>query len=344
MKGDLGFFGGGSLPRADELAFKHPDEKVRLRALWLFLAHSQITGDRVAKWLADPSPHVRAWAIRVAVEKFQDLPRFVPKLSELAAKDTSPIVRREIASALPKFSGEHRWELLAALVAHADDAADHNLPYLYWYALEPLAAEDPAQGAEAHRGRGRFHCCSSSPRGGSGRSARRRRSTCSRSRSRTRRPTQQRLAYLGGLQEATKGKRTAAMPKDWPKAFEALMKSPDADVRQPRDGARRHVRRQDRSRDAAQRRSPTRRRTPLSRTAALASLDRRAATPTACRSCKRSLTDPQLRDGRDPRAGVLRRPEDAGARSSRGTPTFNADEQARRARDARRRARLTRRS
>ena len=37
------------------------------------------------------------------------------------------------------------WPLIKALLAHAEDADDHNLPLMYWYALEPLVAADPRQ-------------------------------------------------------------------------------------------------------------------------------------------------------------------------------------------------------
>ena len=38
-----------------------------------------------------------------------------------------------------------RWGIVEALAAHGEDAADHNLPLMVWYAAEPLAAEDPAR-------------------------------------------------------------------------------------------------------------------------------------------------------------------------------------------------------
>src|SRR4029077_484889 len=35
-----------------------------------------------------------------------------------------------------------RWDIIAALHAHGEDAADHNLPLMAWYALEPLPTVD----------------------------------------------------------------------------------------------------------------------------------------------------------------------------------------------------------
>ena len=38
---------------------------------------------------------------------------------------------------------EQRWETLTALLQHAEDAGDHNLPQLYWAAAEGGVATDP---------------------------------------------------------------------------------------------------------------------------------------------------------------------------------------------------------
>src|SRR5204863_9800809 len=42
-----------------------------------------------------------------------------------------------------RISPDDRWKALEALCSHAEDAADHNLPLIYWYAMEPLADVDP---------------------------------------------------------------------------------------------------------------------------------------------------------------------------------------------------------
>jgi putative heme-binding domain-containing protein len=35
-----------------------------------------------------------------------------------------------------------RWSIVEALAAHGEDAADHNLPLMYWYAIDPLVPTD----------------------------------------------------------------------------------------------------------------------------------------------------------------------------------------------------------
>jgi uncharacterized protein YbaP (TraB family) len=50
-----------------------------------------------------------------------------------------------MASALQRIPVAHRWEVLKELIQHAEDAGDHNLPMMYWYAAEPCVASDPAK-------------------------------------------------------------------------------------------------------------------------------------------------------------------------------------------------------
>ena len=71
------------------------------------------------------------------------------RFAELARTDPSPVVRLYLASALQRLPLENRWEILAGLVGHAEDAADHNLPLMYWYAAEPLAAARRVAGRPA---------------------------------------------------------------------------------------------------------------------------------------------------------------------------------------------------
>lgn len=64
------------------------------------------------------------------------------KFAVLAAEDPSPVVRLALASALQRVPPAARWPIATALVAHAEDAGDHNLPLMNWYAIEPLVTLD----------------------------------------------------------------------------------------------------------------------------------------------------------------------------------------------------------
>ena len=55
------------------------------------------------------------------------------------------MVRLYLAAALQRLSLEDRGPIARALLAHAEDADDPNLPYMLWFAVEPFAGADPAE-------------------------------------------------------------------------------------------------------------------------------------------------------------------------------------------------------
>jgi putative membrane-bound dehydrogenase-like protein len=56
---------------------------------------------------------------------------------------SSPKVRLAAASALQQLPVEKRWDIAEALLQHGEDADDHNLPQMYWYAIEPCVPTNP---------------------------------------------------------------------------------------------------------------------------------------------------------------------------------------------------------
>ena len=58
----------------------------------------------------------------------------------MARKDKSPIVRKYLASGMTRTPIAQRTKVLAGLLSHGEDTTDPNLPYLYWYATEPIVA------------------------------------------------------------------------------------------------------------------------------------------------------------------------------------------------------------
>lgn len=124
-------------------ALGHADPATRLRGVWALHATGGIDGELLAALLKDADAHVRGWALRLAAEK--DLGGgVVAEMANLAKADPSPVVRREIAAIVTRLNGAPAREILAGLLSHSEDAGDPNLPFLCWYALEPMAAADPA--------------------------------------------------------------------------------------------------------------------------------------------------------------------------------------------------------
>jgi putative heme-binding domain-containing protein len=92
--------------------------------------------------LDHPEPYIRGWAIQLLGEDKSYDPAALKKLASMAEKDTSPIVRLYLASAIQRMPLDQRWAVAQNLVAHAEDANDHNIPKIIWYGVEPLVATD----------------------------------------------------------------------------------------------------------------------------------------------------------------------------------------------------------
>ena len=121
----------------------------RLRVAWAMHAAGVLSEADQRALLADADPHVRGWGVQLACEPLSPtgdavLPTSVrDRILALAESDPSPVVRRFIASAVGRMPPQERWAWLPRLIGHAEDADDHNLPLLYWYAVEPVVESDP---------------------------------------------------------------------------------------------------------------------------------------------------------------------------------------------------------
>ena len=206
----------------------HADETRRLRAMWALHVTGGLREDDVAACLAMPMPYVRAWALQCALESKDASPALLSKMAELADNDASAVVRLYLASAVQKLPLEARPAILKGLIRHAEDADDHNLPLMYWYAAEPLAKRDP---------RAAYDLVAASPipklsafmtrRIGAIGSP----ETLDLLVSRLNGSPRDRV-ILGELKESLKGRRSVPMPKSWATAFAVLMKNGDANVRE----------------------------------------------------------------------------------------------------------------
>ncbi len=117
----------------------------QLRALWTLHVIGATEEADLLELLDSPHEYLRGWAIQLALEDQTVSPRFLTRLAQLAAKDSSPVVRLYLASAMQRLELAQRWSIAAALLAHGDDGDDHNLPLMYWYGIEPLVAADPVR-------------------------------------------------------------------------------------------------------------------------------------------------------------------------------------------------------
>ena len=224
------------------IALSHVDPTRRLRGLWALAVTGGIDRDRLTKVLInDSDEHVRGWVATLGVDadRNEDRHFVLGAASAALLAEQSPVVRRRIMSAVLQFPARTRIDALEYCFdnplrspgpSDADDASDPNLPYLLWYALEPLAEVNPTQALEltaksrvpsllplmARRvgAIGTPEAVGQLIAGAAAAS-----------------DTNHQLAYLRGISDGLKGKRQFPMPKEWPAAFTRLVTSSSADVR-----------------------------------------------------------------------------------------------------------------
>lgn len=149
-------------PAADELhALVEKDASVvnQLRAIWSLYVIGAADEPFLLSQLKSENEHVRAWAIRlltdtwpldtalaqrpVTPENEANTAALLPRLIDLARSDPSGLVRLVLASTLQRLPIHQRAALADALLAHKEDAQDHNLPLLIWYGLIPVGDTEP---------------------------------------------------------------------------------------------------------------------------------------------------------------------------------------------------------
>lgn len=107
---------------------------IALEALWtmsqLPKGLEKADADRLLK---HPDEHVRAWMVRLIVDNGV---AGADGLGAFAAKETSVVVRSQLACSAKRMSADAAWPIIAALVAQDDNAKDPFLPLLTWWAME----------------------------------------------------------------------------------------------------------------------------------------------------------------------------------------------------------------
>jgi putative membrane-bound dehydrogenase-like protein len=120
----------------------NPDLTRKLRALWALYVTGGLTERDLLDLLGHESEYMRSWAVYLLVQSDGPSDNALRRFAAMAKQDSSALVRLYLSSALQRVVPEKRWDVVAALVARAEDAGDHNLPLMVWYAAEPLAEID----------------------------------------------------------------------------------------------------------------------------------------------------------------------------------------------------------
>jgi hypothetical protein len=135
-------------PTLQRLIAKETDERKRLRLLWAAHAIDALDEGELLSLCNSPEDSIRVWCVRLLAEDGKPSDAAIARFTELAKKDPAASVRLALASALRRLPLDKRWSLAEALLQHADDSADPNLPLMIWYGVEPIVLSDPQKAAD----------------------------------------------------------------------------------------------------------------------------------------------------------------------------------------------------
>jgi putative membrane-bound dehydrogenase-like protein len=139
--------GGRDLAHARSLLFElfngNYSVRQKLRALWCLSAIGALDEAWLARQLAHADEHVRAWAIRLLIDRGDLSQTAVEELQKLAARERSGLVLVYLASAMQRLDHDQRWSIAEALAARDEFANDRELPLMVWYGIEPAIARQP---------------------------------------------------------------------------------------------------------------------------------------------------------------------------------------------------------
>ncbi len=135
-----------------DLLDNETDVTFQLRSLWALHVTDGLSDADLTELLSHQNEHVRSWSIQLLAEDGSIPAAALDEFARMAREDASPIVRLYLASALQRITPESAWDVLEGLHARADDAGDHNLPLMVWYATEPAVTADMDQALDLAAG------------------------------------------------------------------------------------------------------------------------------------------------------------------------------------------------
>jgi putative membrane-bound dehydrogenase-like protein len=127
--------------RVIEMATTDPFAPHRLRGMWAARTMGTWGMEESLKTFRDSNEYVRAWTVGFWSDFREVKPPITQELLRLAKDDSSPVVRRYLASAIPRLTGDTGWKLAETLAQHGEDKDDRNLPYLLWHGMATLWAD-----------------------------------------------------------------------------------------------------------------------------------------------------------------------------------------------------------
>lgn len=129
------------IPELRRLVRDEPNQ-LALEALWALYVSDGFTEELAQTLLQHPNEYVRAWTIRLAGDRMQISSALRDQWMQVAARDSSAVVRSQLACSCKRLPGTDALPMIAALLHRHEDISDPHIPLLLWWALESKAISD----------------------------------------------------------------------------------------------------------------------------------------------------------------------------------------------------------
>ena len=116
-----------------------PDEPQALQALWALHVSGGFDEATARALLAHDSDYVRMWTVRLLGDDGEVSAPMHEELVRLAATESSPVVRCQLAATARRLESHSAIPLLDALVTAVPDDADPRTPWMIWWGMETHA-------------------------------------------------------------------------------------------------------------------------------------------------------------------------------------------------------------
>lgn len=123
------------------------NQQTALEALWALYVSGGTDEGYLNALLAHDNPHIRGWAIRFLGDASHVSPQTLEAWTELARRERDPLVRAQLACSVRRIEPLQTLQVMAALLATADDPTDAYFPLLAWWAVEGTVARHPQEAA-----------------------------------------------------------------------------------------------------------------------------------------------------------------------------------------------------
>jgi putative heme-binding domain-containing protein len=136
---------------ANAVPEKLEGEEQNLRAAWRDYVTGRFTSDGDELYfsrMANAGDSLKSCLIHLACDDGKVSAAMLERFGQMAGEEKSPVVRLALASAMQRLPVQQRWNVVAELLKHGEDSADHMLPLMDWYATEALVPADPEKSAK----------------------------------------------------------------------------------------------------------------------------------------------------------------------------------------------------